>query len=67
MSNVVHPRRSAGAERLRPVSVLLVSQLFVPSLLRAGEGYPPPPEGERLAREVCSACHVVAQKNVLQS
>jgi hypothetical protein len=40
----------------------LVSQLFVPSLLRAGEGYPPPPEGERLAREVCSACHVVAQK-----
>jgi mono/diheme cytochrome c family protein len=62
MSNVVHPRRSVGAERPRLASALLVSQLFVPSLLWAGEGYPPPPEGERLAQEVCSACHVVAQK-----
>lgn len=62
MSNVVRPRRSIVTERLRLVSVLLVSPLFVPSSLRAGEGYPPPPEGERLAHEVCSACHVVAQK-----
>jgi mono/diheme cytochrome c family protein len=56
------PRRFVGAERLRLVPALLVSQLFVPSLLWAAEGYPPPPEGERLAQQVCSACHVVAQK-----
>jgi hypothetical protein len=62
MSSVARPRRSVGAECLRLASVLLVSQLFFPSLLWAGEGYPPPPEGERLAQEVCSACHVVAQK-----
>jgi mono/diheme cytochrome c family protein len=60
MSNVVRPRRSQGAECLRLASALLVVQLFGPSW--AGEGYPPPPEGERLAQEVCSACHVVAQK-----
>ncbi len=62
MSNVMCPRRFVGAERLRLAPALLVSQLFVPSLLWAAEGYPPPPEGERLAQQVCSACHVVAQK-----
>ena len=62
MSNLMCPRPCGGPERLRLASALLVSQLFVPSLLWAAEGYPPPPEGERLAQQVCSACHVVAQK-----
>ncbi len=62
MDSVVRWRCSVGFERLRLAAALLVSQLFVPSLLWASEGYPPPPEGERLAQEVCSACHRVAQK-----
>ena len=62
MSHIVCPRRFVGAEHLRLASALLVTQLFVPSLLWAADSYPPPPEGERLAQEVCSACHVVAQK-----
>ena len=62
MSNLMCPRPFGGPERLRLASALLVSQLFAPSLLWAAEGYPPPPEGERLAQQVCSACHVVAQK-----
>ena len=62
MDSVVRPRYPVGAERLRLAAALLVSQLFAPSLLWASEGYPPPPQGERLAQEVCSACHVVAQK-----
>jgi mono/diheme cytochrome c family protein len=62
MSNVVRPQYSVGTERLRLASALLVIPLFGPSLLWAAEGYPPPPEGERLAQQVCSACHIVAQK-----
>jgi mono/diheme cytochrome c family protein len=62
MSDVVDPGRSVAAARIGLVSAFLVSQLFAPSFLWAGESYPPPPEGERLAQEVCSACHVVAHK-----
>lgn len=62
MSNVVWRQRSVGAECLGLASALLMIQVFGSSLLWAGEGYPPPPEGERLAQEVCAACHVVAQK-----
>jgi mono/diheme cytochrome c family protein len=62
MSNVVRLRRAVATVRRRLVFASLLSQLFVPSLLWAAEGYPPPTEGERLAQEVCSACHLVAQK-----
>lgn len=62
MSKVVRPPRFIASVPVRLASALLISPLFVPSLLWAAEGYPPPPEGERLAQEVCSACHVVAQK-----
>jgi cytochrome c551/c552 len=62
MSHAVRPRRSVGAACRGLVFALLLSRLFVPSFVWAGDGYPPPTEGECLAQEVCSACHVVAQK-----
>ena len=62
MSTVFRPRWSTGVGRTPFAPALLVSLLCAPSLLWAGDSYPPPPEGERLAQEVCSACHVVAQK-----
>jgi len=62
MSNVVRPRRPLRTERPWVVASVLFTQWFIPSFLWAAEGYPPPSEGERLAQEVCSACHVVAQK-----